>query len=78
MKFLVLMLISTLGVAAPIPSIFDGIVNIPVIQTSDGRLWEAKLVCDDTVKRCDVIKIKEICLPEQTRFSPDFCWEFSR
>lgn len=65
--------------AAPAPYIDNSkFVTIPVIQTENGQLWEARLQCDRDMQSCVVVYAKEICEVGKTHFSPSFCWEFGR
>lgn len=67
------------ALAEPVASIDDNkFVSIPTVQSSDGRLWEAKLQCNQSMTECLVVFVKEVCQPGLTRFSPSFCWEFGR
>lgn len=52
-----------------IPAFFNNVLSMPIV-VADDRFYEAYLVCDDSVKNCKVVRVREICNPELTNFSP--------
>lgn len=55
-----------------------GFVSLPIVQSEEGKTYEARLQCDYIAQQCRIVYISEICQKDITHFSPALCKELQQ